>query len=432
MKVKGWGGYPTIDAKVLLPPQRSECWKLIEENTLIPRGQGRSYGDSANSSTILQTDLLNHVIQFNELTGLLTCESGITIREILKIIVPKGWFIPVTPGTSFVSIGGAIASDIHGKNHHLSGTFTKHIRSLELMVGTGEILNISELNHTELFRATCGGMGLTGLVLSATIQLMPISSSQIYQKTIKANCLEEVCELFDKNSNSTYSVAWIDCLKTGKDLGRSLLMLGEHAKQGDLKLKASRHIKIPIQMPSSLLNPWTAKIFNTIYFNIAKNYSSNVTTPLESYFYPLDKIHNWNRLYGKHGFIQYQFVVPKAVGQKGLKHILRIVSESGKGSFLAVLKAFGPKNENYLSFPIEGYTLALDFKLEASIFPLIELLDKLVLEYGGRIYLAKDGVMNQKTFRKSYHNWEKIEEIRSKYDCIGKFRSTQSIRLGFK
>jgi decaprenylphospho-beta-D-ribofuranose 2-oxidase len=433
MKIYGWGKYPTIDAKVLLPQAHIECANFLKSNEIVlPRGMGRSYGDSANSLTVIESTYLDHFIEFDVTTGVLTCEAGASIREILQLIVPKGWFVPVTPGSSFVTIGGAIASDVHGKNHHLSGTFSEHLLSFDLMLGSGEIVSVTKDVYPDLFRATCGGMGLTGMILSASIQLKPIQSSQIIQSTIKTNCLEEVCEQFEANHASTYSVAWIDCLAKGKQLGRSLLMLGEHSQEGTLGLGKLKSQNLPIDMPQSLLNHYSIKAFNSLYYHRVFSKTKTEKISFESYFYPLDAIGNWNRLYGKAGFVQYQFVLPKAVGVKGLRQILEVIVKSGKGSFLAVLKAFGGANENYLSFPIEGYTLALDFKMSEETVQLIKQLDSMVVEMGGRIYLTKDALMTETSFKKTYPQWEHFEEVRAKYGAIGKFASSQSRRLGLQ
>ena len=431
MKISGWGRYPMIDARVWQPQANTDCFNLVRNfNGLIPRGNGRSYGDSANSTAIIQTTYLGRYIEFDVSNGILNCEAGTSIQEILKLIVPKGWFIPVTPGTSYISVGGAIASDVHGKNHHLSGSFSDHVISFDLMLGTGEIVTVSKTKLTDLFKATCGGMGLTGVILSAVIQLKPIQSSRIIQTTIMANCLEEVCEQFELNSSSTYSVAWIDCLAKGDRMGRSLLMLGEHAQDGILQLAKSRALNIPIELPSVLLNHYSVKAFNAIYYHKAAIKVKEGMLPFEKYFYPLDTISNWNRLYGRAGFIQYQFVLPKAAGVQGLKKLLNTIVASGKGSFLAVLKTFGPGNDNYLSFPAEGYTLALDFKVSPDLIRFTKKLDSMVIDLGGKIYLTKDALMSEITFKSTYPQWEQFENVRAKYGAIGKFSSSQSKRLG--
>jgi decaprenylphospho-beta-D-ribofuranose 2-oxidase len=429
MQIHGWGNYPIIEAEVFKPLSLLECGEIIKASSLIPRGMGRSYGDSANAPHILQTTYLDHYIDFDARAGTLTCEAGVTLREILSLIVPKGWFLPVTPGTSLVTIGGAIASDVHGKNHHIAGTLTQHVSSLKMLLGTGEIVTTSPTVKSDLFHATCGGMGLTGVILSATIQLKPIRSSNIKQTTIKADCLEAVYEQFEAHQQSTYSVAWIDCLATGRRLGRSILMLGEHAEDGELDVSMSKAMTIPAFMPSQLLNQSTVKAFNSLCYAKASG-QSTTTIPFQPYFYPLDKLNDWNKLYGRNGFVQYQFVLPKAAGIEGMRKILTKISDSGTGSFLAVLKMFGTQNQNLLSFPIEGYTLALDFKMNTHTVSLIKELDTMVAEMGGRIYLSKDALMTEQTFKVSYPRWQEFEKLREKYGAIGNFASSQSKRLG--
>jgi len=429
-KIYGWGRYPQQDAYLHTP---TSCVSLEltakQQNSVLARGMGRSYGDSANALNVLQTKYINHFIEFDKATGKLTAEAGITLREILEVIVPSGWFLPVTPGTSYVTLGGAIASDVHGKNHHIAGTFGQHVMSLTILLGTGEVLSISPQNYADLFHATCGGMGLTGIIMSATIQLIPIRSSLISQKTIKADCIEAACEAFESNSDATYSVAWIDCLSKGKSLGRSVIMLGEHAEQGGLEIDTRQKVSVPFSAPSVLLNSLTIKAFNTAYWHKSKH-NLNQIVGLISYFYPLDAVGGWNRLYGKNGFVQFQCVLPKIDGVANMRKLLTEISNSGKGSFLAVLKQFGTCNKNLLSFPTEGYTLALDFKASVTAIKIVKKLEDMVVDMGGRLYLTKDAVMQESTFKASYPTWEKFEEVREQYGAIGKFSSTQSKRLG--
>jgi len=433
MNIHGWGRYPRMDAELLLPQTSMDCARFMNDGaSCIPRGQGRSYGDSANAAAVLQSTYLNHYIQFDTKSGLLTCEAGVTIREVLDLIVPRGWFIPVTPGSSYVSIGGAIASDVHGKNHHGSGTFSQHIIEMQMMLASGEFVTVSPTQLPDLFAATCGGMGLTGMILNVTMQLMPIQSSQIDQKTTQASCLEAVCAGFEENKSSTYSVAWIDCIATGLKLGRSLLMLGEHAVTGGLEVPPQKPLNVPVDAPDLLLNQQFIQLFNTLYYQKARLSSSQQQLSYGTYFYPLDQIANWNRLYGKAGFIQYQFVLPSAVGVQGLRSILKTIAASGKGSFLAVLKVFGEHNANYLSFPMAGYTLALDFKVSPEVIALVQRLDAMVIDMGGRIYLSKDALMSEATFKATYPQWEQFEVVRAKYGAIGKFASQQSKRLGLQ
>jgi decaprenylphospho-beta-D-ribofuranose 2-oxidase len=431
MRIHGWGGYPIIDAQVLAPLSRTDCARAIQSHSVIARGMGRSYGDSANANTVVQTTYLDHYLAFDRQTGLLTCEAGVTIRELLRLIVPNAWFIPVTPGTSYVTVGGAIASDVHGKNHHVAGTFCQHVQSITLLLGTGEVVTSSPTQLPDLFHATCGGMGLTGIILSATIKLIPITSSNITQRTIKANCLEEVYEQFETHAASTYSVAWLDCLASGKQLGRAVLMLGEHADDHTLDMKTPAPMAVPTHMPTWLVNKWSVQALNALYYACARH-DRMQTVPLQPYFYPLDLLANWNRLYGKQGFVQYQFVLPKAAGLAGMRRILTKIAANGTGSFLAVLKMLGAHNENLLSFPLAGYTLALDFPMSHRTRALLRELDEMVADLGGRIYLAKDALMTERTFKATYPRWREFEAVRSKYRAIGKFASAQSQRLGLQ
>jgi FAD/FMN-containing dehydrogenase len=428
MQIHGWGHYPTIEAEVLKPTSISECNHALTA-PLIPRGMGRSYGDSANASRALQTTYLDHYIHFDDKLGTITCEAGVSLREILKLIIPKGWFLPVTPGTSYVTVGGAIASDVHGKNHHIAGTFSQHVSSMTLLLGSGEVVTTSHTDKPDLFHATCGGMGLTGAILAATIRLKPIQSSNIRQTTLKASCLEDIYEQFENHQKYTYSVAWIDCLANGRKLGRSVLMLGEHAEDGQLEANMSQAISIPFHMPGQLLNHWTIKAFNSLYYAKATD-KKTVTVPCQPYFYPLDKLNDWNKLYGKNGFVQYQFVLPKTAGVTAMRKILAKIADSGLGSFLGVLKMFGAQNQNLLSFPMGGYTMALDFKMNTQTIALIQNLDAMVADWGGRIYLTKDALMSEHTFKTTYPHWQAFEKVRDKYGAIGHFASAQSKRLG--
>lgn len=428
--ISGWGGYLTQEAQVFTPLSLSNCQSQLQRNaSLIARGMGRSYGDSANAATVLQTTYLNHFISFDSVKGILTVEAGIMLRDIIKVVVKHGWFLPVTPGTSFVTVGGAIASDVHGKNHHVAGTFGQHVVSITMLLGTGEIVTTSHTELPDLFHASCGGMGLTGVILTATIQLVPIKSTYITQTTVKAGTLEAACAAFEEYADSTYSVAWIDCLTRGKDMGRSVLMVGEHSDSGGLSLKLKDPITVPIHTPVALLNSMAMRAFNTAYWTKASD-SKMQTVPLLPYFYPLDAIGGWNKLYGKAGFVQYQFVLPKADGVANMRKILTEIAQSGAGSFLAVLKQFGAANQNLLSFPIEGYTLALDFKVSPSVIDLLHRLDDLVADMGGRVYLTKDAVMLEASFKRTYPKWQEFVAVRQKYGAIGKFTSVQSKRLG--
>ena len=432
MQIYGWGRYPRAEAKVQSPSSIDDCVQtILGHENIIPRGLARSYGDSSLASHVLSMIDVKVPDEFNSETGTLTCTAGTTFDEILHRYVPLGWFLPVTPGTRFITVGGAIASDVHGKNHHVQGAFSDHVREIELLLGNGDIVKTSSVLRSDLFRATCGGMGLTGVILAATFDLIPITSSKIVQTTIKLPNLEATLDAFEEYSSLPYSVAWIDSLATGKHNGKSIMFLGSHAKDDILSTIRGQAINIPIDLPAATLNPVTVKLFNQLYYKKARSNETKLV-PLESFFYPLDSIGNWNRLYGKRGLLQYQCVIPKSVGRLGIKQLLSLVAESGQMSFLAVLKLFGKGNENYLSFPCEGYTLSLDFKVQTQSLRLLDTLDQLVLELGGKLYLAKDARMPESIFKSTYPMWEKFEQVRENYYAVGRFSSLQSTRLGLR
>ncbi|MBM7038059.1 FAD-binding oxidoreductase [Vibrio ulleungensis] len=426
-KITSWGKYPLIDANINTP---STSHNLVNElHCGIARGLGRSYGDSALSENIIVSEQLNHFISFDEDTGILLCEAGVSLDEILLNFVPKGWFLSVTPGTKFVTVGGAIASDVHGKNHHLEGSFCDHVISITLITNEQKI-TCSKEDNPDLFLATCGGMGLTGVITEAAFKLKPITSAYINQKVVKAKNLETALALFEHYRNVTYSVAWIDCLSTDDNLGRSLLMLGEHADKGKLTTHKNGLLNMPCDMPSFLLNKYTIQAFNSAYYNKQLKEEVNNTVHYDPFFYPLDSINNWNRMYGGNGFTQYQFVIPKEAGKEGLTEILAAIAESKQGSFLAVLKILGEGNRNHLSFPMEGYTLALDFKLNDKLFSLLDRLDIIVRKYKGRLYLSKDVRMSAEMFKAGYPQWEEFQAVRKEYGVDELYHSLQSKRIG--
>ncbi len=433
MLISGWGQYPYAEAEIYSPVSCAELQQDFKNGltkACVARGLGRSYGDSSLSSAVISTRYLNHFHSFEETTGVLSCDAGVSLDDILNVFVPKGWFPVVTPGTRFVTVGGAIASDVHGKNHHNVGTFCDHVLSFRILIANGDILNCSPSENRDLFLASCGGMGLTGFVIDATFKLQKIQSSFVDETTYKAANLRECLELFDEYNTAIYSVAWIDCLKQGKELGRSLLMLGRHSEKGgyvDLK-KATP--SIPFNMPGFCLNKYSVGAFNGFYYGRVRAQIQERHVHYGPYFYPLDGIGNWTRLYGAKGFVQYQFVIPKDAGLEGMTCVLEKISQSGAGSFLSVLKVFGKGNDNFLSFPFEGYTLALDFKVSAGTFELLNQLDAIVHDYGGRVYLTKDARMSDETFRRGYPEWEEFQTVREKYGAIGIFASLQSGRLG--
>ena len=430
MSFMSWGMYPKVKNTVFKFDKKKTLRKIINEHDeLIPCGNGRSYGDSALNSNIIDVRSKDCFIDFNEETGLLHVQAGVLLSEILESFVPRGWFLKVTPGTKFITVGGAIASDIHGKNHHIEGCFSKCIKDFKIMLADGEVITCSKEVTADLFKATCGGQGLTGVILDAKIYLKKINSKYIDQTTIKTKNLEETFRAFEEYRDKSYSVAWIDCLAKGNKIGKCLLMVGDFRDDGRLDYRANKQKSIPFNFPSFILNNWSVRAFNWLYYRKAKQKISEKIVDIDTFFYPLDAVKNWNRIYGKNGFIQYQFILPKESSYKGLEEVLTTISRSGKGSFLAVLKLYGEVNDNYLSFPMKGYSLALDFKIEKGLFDLLDKLDEIVVKYKGRIYLAKDVRVSKKTFEEGYPQIEIFRQYRKKNKMDIKFQSLQSKRI---
>jgi decaprenylphospho-beta-D-ribofuranose 2-oxidase len=436
-EIANWGNYPVIESDERKFSFTEEIQKYVKQTTgFIPRGNGRCYGDASLAKNTISLLNYDKIISFDTENGILECQSGLTLDKILEVIVPKGWFLPVTPGTKFITVGGAVASDVHGKNHHVDGCFSKHILEMDVVVSNGEIITCSQEKNSDLFWATCGGMGLTGVITRAKFDLKKIETSYIKQKQVKAENLEEVIRLFDEYKHYTYSVAWIDCLKKGKHFGRSILILGEHAKVNDLpenkmkeplKLPAKKQITFPFTLPSFVLNQFTVKAFNFLYYGKNMKKEINNVVSYEPFFYPLDAILHWNRGYGKKGFVQYQFVLPLE-SKQGLIKILHKISDKGLGSFLAVLKVFG-KQDDLISFPMEGYTLALDFPVRNGLFEFLDELDKVVLQYGGRLYMSKDARMKPVILQSGYKKLPEFINIVKKYNPESRIQSIQSERL---
>jgi len=435
--IANWGNFPVMesDEKAFsFSEQIRES--VLQSDSIIARGNGRCYGDASLEKTTLSTLKYDKILYFDATQGIFECQSGITLDKILEVIVPKGWFLPVTPGTKFITVGGAVASDVHGKNHHVDGSFSAHVLEMDVLLSSGETITCSATQYPDLFWATCGGMGLTGIITRIKFDLKKIETSYIKQKQIKAENLDEVLRLFDEYKHYTYSVAWIDCLKKGKNFGRSILMLGEHAVMQDLdenrgteplKVPAKKQISFPFNLPSFVLNQFTVKAFNFLFYSKNLKKEINNVVSYEPFFYPLDAVLHWNRGYGKKGFLQYQFVLPLE-SKQGLIEILHRISDAGMGSFLAVLKVFGEQND-LISFPKKGYTLALDFPVRENLFPFLDELDKIVLQYNGRLYLSKDARMNAEVFWKSYDNANQFQETIKKYNPGFKINSVQARRL---
>ncbi len=403
-----WGRVLRIEQKVLTFASRFDSLPDSSSGSLLPYGNGRSYGDSClNAGGIaLKTAALDRFIAFDPATGILRCESGVLLAEILRLVVPQGWFLSVTPGTRFVTVGGAIANDVHGKNHHITGTFGCHVHQFELLRSDGQHLICSRTENFDYFTATIGGLGLTGLITRAEIQLRRISNPWIDLETIRYESVDEflaLCEESDRDYE--YTVSWVDCASKGNSLGRGLFMRGNHAPAGvERGQYFSKSRTFPFVPPVSMVNALSLKAFNTAYYHKQFRKKTRQLQHYEPFFYPLDGLLEWNRMYGPGGFYQYQCVIPVEYGKEAISELLKEIAQSGMGSFLAVLKVCGSiASPGMLSFPMAGVSLALDFPNQGDkTHQMFSRLDSIVSSAGGRLYPAKDGRMPGNLFRSGY------------------------------
>lgn len=438
MRIAGWGGTTRQDCRVSHPRSEAEVAARIAEGHAIARGAGRAYGDAAQSAlNTVDMGRFDRMISFDAETGLLVAEAGVRLADVIAAFLPRGWFPAVTPGTKHVSVGGMVAADVHGKNHHRDGSFGAFVEFIDLMGPDGAVRRLTRGDNDEMFGWTLGGMGLTGVILRVGFRLRPVESGWIRQKSIVAGSLAEAMAAFEANADATYSVAWIDCLARGAAMGRSILMLGEHASAAELPAErraapfdvpARRRLTVPFHAPGFALNGLTVRAFNHLYYAQGVKKAGESLVDWDSYFYPLDAIHGWNKIYGRRGFVQFQCAFPLATAEAGLGALLTEISRAGQGSFLAVLKRFGPQASR-ISFPMEGYTLALDFPLHARTTALLERLDRITLAEGGRFYLAKDARMTPHTLRKADKRMAEFIAMRERTGLAEAFSSTQSERL---
>ncbi|HNZ47748.1 MAG TPA: FAD-binding oxidoreductase [Candidatus Hydrogenedentes bacterium] len=442
INLAGWGRYHPKKCSVFRPERTSELKNFLEESgdmSFIARGLGRSYGDTAVNSAGLALDMsrMNRMLYFDEEHGILECEGGVTLAEILDAFVSRGWFLPVTPGTKFVTVGGAIANDVHGKNHHVDGTFCQFVDSFDLWVPSKGVLTCSASENSDLFWATAGGVGLTGVILKVRLQLRAVETAYVKVDYRRCAHLDDVLEkMAATDQDYLYSVAWIDCLARRQQLGRSVLMQGAHARLRDLPVRLERNpfrlpkkapLAVPVDFPGFVLNNWSIKAFNTLFYLLNRDKEQAIIN-YDKYFYPLDGIHDWNRMYGRRGFIQYQAAFPYE-GRTGLVKMLELLSEKKRASFLAVLKCFGASNPGLLSYPMPGYTLALDIPCKKGIEDFTKELDRILLDHGGRLYLAKDAVTDAATFASMYPALERFRSLRRELDPQQLLSSDQAKRL---
>jgi len=385
-----------------------------DTHTVLPHGMGRSYGDSClnANATLLETRGLKRFIGFDRSTGILRCEAGVTLAEIIQLVLPQGWFLMVTPGTKFATVGGAIANDVHGKNHHRRGTFGCHVRAFELLRSDGERMRCSATDNASWYQASIGGLGLTGLITWAELQLMPVHNAFLSIEEIRYHSLDEFLELNQASKDWEYTVAWADCLAQKEQLGRGVFVRANHAPQHVLntlpKTPSPQKRSVPFALPSTLLNNTSIGLFNQLYWRKNGVKKRSYTGHYDAFFYPLDAIHQWNRIYGNRGFLQYQFVVPHSEKETAIRTMMRMIADSGKGSFLSVLKTFADiASPGMMSFPRPGVTFALDFPNRGDeTLALLKRFDRAVMDFGGCVYPAKDARMSSTAFKQYYPQWQ--------------------------
>ncbi len=437
-RLSGWGRTAPSVAEVVTPLSESDiATHLATSRRVLARGLGRSYGDAAQLSggLVLNNRGLSGISEIDRLNGTVTVGAGVSIDELLHAVMAQGYFVPVTPGTRQVTLGGALAADVHGKNHHVDGSIAPHVVSMRLVTPTGTH-RLSPTEQPELFWATMGAMGLTGIISEVTLRLLPIESDQVLVDTDRFDTLDAVMEAMKSGDERyRYSVAWVDCMTRGASMGRAILTRAQHARRGEvesasLASPAPAKLAVPFDAPSGLLNTASIRIFNELWFRKAPRHREREAQSISSFFHPLDFVRGWNRLYGSRGFVQYQFVVPDEAAET-VTRAISTLSQSGVPSFLAVLKRFGAANPAPLSFPIPGWTLALDLPVGPAKLPgVLDELDALVLDAGGRVYLAKDSRLDAPTALAMYPRLREFQALKDAIDPEHVITSDLARRLG--
>lgn len=439
-RLSGWGRYPIRECRLATLRREEELAEWAATSTMIARGNGRSYGDAAlNPELTLSMLAMNRLLAFDGARGVVSCEAGVQLADLLQLYVPQGWFPPVVPGTAEVTVGGMIAADVHGKNHHRDGSFGRYVESLRLATGDGDILTCSRDQNANLFRATLGGMGLTGIVLSASFRMCRIESEYVRTETLGTPDLDATMKTLEASDDWRYSVAWIDGSAKGEDLGRGLVSRGDFATADEaLPQRAAPrsrdHARPQLAIPGLLsvaLNPASVRMFDSLYGRVGRLRKGMQLLHYTSFFFPLDRVRGWNRLYGRRGFVQYQCVLPVSQSSQALRAILERVATSGHMAYLGVLKLFGEQGEGLLSFPMPGYTLALDFPVRPGTLELLDSLDEITTAHGGRVYLAKDARCRPDHVREGYPDLPVFKDVRQRStNAKCEFSSAMSRRLG--
>jgi FAD/FMN-containing dehydrogenase len=433
MSLSGWGRVPVADAREI----RSEQLAALTEGVPLTRGLGRAYGDAAlpaaGDPVVAGSSLADRILAFDPDTGLLHAEAGFSLDQLYRVLLPRGWFTPVTPGTRFVTLGGMVAADVHGKNHHRDGCIGEHVRRLTLRVADGRILSCSQDEDAELFAATIGGMGLTGHILDVTVQLVRVPSPWILQESERVPSVEAfVDRLTSAARDWPMTVGWIDGLAHGSALGRGVLLCGRWAEPHEAPRAfpgLRRVLTLPIDLPAGVLNPAVVRLFNAAYFRHVPAARVQAIVSPESFLYPLDAVGAWNRGYGRRGFVQYQCVLPAATAHRSARAFMELVARQGRASFLSVIKDCGREGTGLLSFPMPGISIALDIPYDQATQALVDQMNRLVIEQGGRVYLAKDALTRAGDFRAMEPRLDRFLDVRRRFDPEGRIRSAQSVRL---
>jgi FAD/FMN-containing dehydrogenase len=418
-----WGRFPHFPQSAHRVHWRGDLPQALRQvsqefGTTLAYGSGRSYGDSclASSDHVLHMGSLDRFIAADWVRGTLVAEAGVTLEQVMRLAVPRGWFPPVVPGTQFVTLGGALANDVHGKNHHVRGTFGRHVLAFGLVRLDRGTLRCSDAENADLFRATIGGLGLTGIIEWVELQLMPIRSAQMNVREVRFGSLQEFLAISNElDASHEYAVAWLDCAARGPASGRGVYSVANHSESGNLEARKRRATRVPVTPSFSVVKGASLRAFNALYYRARKS-RSDFTADYGQFLFPLDRVRQWNRLYGARGFQQFQCVLPELAAAEAARELLQVISASRRGSFLAVMKRCGPlRSPGLLSFPLPGITLALDFPQEAELGrTLFPRLDAIVRSAGGRQYPAKDAHMSAEDFRRSYPDWQQVEALRDK------------------
>ena len=444
VRLTGWGRICPSRAELAEPATAEAAARELSGargGGVIPRGLGRSYNNAAqcDGGLVLSTARLARIERLDPATGLVTCEAGVSLEQLMVAGLPAGWFVPVSPGTRQVTVGGAIAADVHGKNHHVAGSFARHVRSFDLLTPDGDLRTVTPAADPALFWATAGGMGLTGLIVRATIQLTRVATSRVRVDTVRTADVEQtMAVLAEHDGRFGYTVAWSDSLARGAALGRSVVTSGDFAEPGDLApadardpfaFRPAARLGVPPGVPPGLINRYTVALANEAYYRKAPRSRTGEIQAIGPFFHPLDAIRNWNRVYGPGGFRQYQYVVPFGA-DRAVRRSFELVSQARAPSFVTVLKRFGAGDDGLLSFPVPGWTLALDFPARTpGLAGLLSALDRLVVEAGGRVYLAKDSRVPPDVLAQMYPRLPEFRKLRAELDPAGRFASDLSRRL---